>query len=168
MRMWTGKGAFQWESSRKWDLNAGSEFCRGDGAVLVPAGLQSFSVFFRRASQSAGTFTLRLHTAPVYMQLLDSEITANNAAATLLPLTVQPLSGLEMTGTGARVYGARLDPNQAMGTILFWEVANSGSPGRLVGDIYLVPNHMGSITLPKFSRTVGDSDQGDCVHARVR
>jgi hypothetical protein len=146
MRMWTGKGAFQWESSRKWDLNAGSEFCRGDGAVLVPAGLQSFSVFFRRASQSAGTFTLRLHTAPVYMQLLDSE----------------------MTGTGARVYGARLDPNQAMGTILFWEVANSGSPGMLVGDIYLVPNHMGSITLPKFSRTVGDSDQGDCVHARVR
>ncbi len=168
MRMWTGNGAFQWEASRKWELNAASEFCRGDGAVLIPGGLQSFSVFFRRASQSAGTFTLKVHTTPIYTQLLDTEVTSNNAAATLLPLAVQPLTGLEMTSTGAKVFGARIDPSQAMGTVLFWEVANTVAGGVLVGDIYLVANHQGAVANPRFARTVDDPDGQGGTNPRMR
>jgi len=158
---------FQWEASRRWDLDGTSEFCRADNALLVPGGFSSISVFFRRVSQTADTFTLTLWTAPLWTRLLDDEITASNAAASLLSLEVQPSNGLSMTGTGAQVFGARIDPSQAMGSLLFWQVAKTSGAGLLVGDLYLVPNHAGSMTSPRFGRTVnGPSNEGPTHAAR--
>lgn len=154
MRMWTGNGVMQWENSRMWNLNGASEFCRADGALLVPGGFTSLSVFFRRVSQTAGTFELRLWTAPIYFKLLDDDVNVNNAGATLLNLAVEPTAGLQITGTGPQVFGARIAPAQAMGSMLFWEMKNTVAAGVLVGDLYVVPNHAGSATVSRLGRTV--------------
>jgi hypothetical protein len=158
MRMWTGADVFQWEHSRKWDLNSTSEFCRADGALILPGGFRSLSIFFRRVSQSAGTFEIFLYTAPLYFKLLDDEMTSNNAIQLLYKLSLKPSTGLQMTGTGAQVFAAQIDPDQPMGSLLFWEIKNTIAAGTLVGDLYIVPNHSGMMTMPRISRTleVGD------------
>lgn len=159
MRMWTGQGAFQWEHSRQWALNNASEFCRGDGALVLPGGFGSLSIFFRRHSQSGGTFELRLWTAPIFFKLLDDLIDASNAAAQLYPLTLTPSTGLTMVQGGAEVFGAKLDTNQPMGTLLFWQVINTAAEaGTIVGDIFVVPNYTGTMATPQLSRTVDGSD----------
>lgn len=160
MRMWTGQGAFQWESSRQWVATTvgSSEFCRGDGALLLPGGFSSFSVFFRRHSQTAGTFTLRLWTAPIFFKLLDDVIDTSNASTQLFNLATLPSNGLEMDQTGARVYAAKVDPDQPMGTLLFWEMKNSGATGTIVGDIFVVPNYTGTMATPQIARTLDGSE----------
>lgn len=158
MRMWTGQGAFMWESGRKWTLDGASEFCRGDGALLLPGGFSSLSVFFRRYSQSAGTFTLNLWTAPIFFKLLDDPIETNNAASQLYPLAMAPTAGLQMTTGGAQVFGAKVAPDQPMGTLLFWEMKNTTAAGTIVGDIFVVPNFTGTMASAQISRTVDGSD----------
>lgn len=153
MNRWTGKGVYQWENSRQWTLNAASEFCRADGALVVP-GFSSMSIFFRRVSQSAGTFELCIWTAPIYFKLLDDNIDTNTASQLLYKLTLQPGTGLQMTGTAAQVFGAKIATDQPMGSVLFWEIKNTVASGTLIGDIYVVPNATGSIAPPPIERTV--------------
>ena len=164
MHRYTGQGVFQWEHSRQWVLNATSEYCRAEGALVLP-GFTSLSIFFRRSSQTAGTFTLKLWTAPIYFRLLDDPIDANNIQALLYPLALEPAAGLTMTGTTAKVFGARIAPNQPMGSLLFWEMENTMASGTLIGDIYVVPNFAGSTAQPSITRAVevaagGGSGQG--------
>ncbi len=155
MRNWTGMNVCQWEHSRRWEIAAGlGEFVRAEGALLLP-GFVSLSVFFRRASQTASTVELVLWTAPIYFRPLDEDNFSNNPAQYLLPLVVEPATGLQMTGTGAQVFGARIAPAQAMGSLLFWQLKNTGgSTAIVVGDIYVVPNHQGTMTLTDVRRTV--------------
>ncbi len=155
MKNWTGMNVFQWEHSRRWDLAAGAnEFVRAEGALMLP-GFVTLSVFFRRASQTASTIELALWTAPLYTRPLDEDNFSNNPAQYLLPLTLQPATGLQMTGTGAQVFGARLAPEQAVGSLLFWQLKNTGgAQSVIVGDIYVVPNHAGSMMLTEVRRTI--------------
>jgi hypothetical protein len=157
--MFTGAGAFQWEHHRTWQSNAASESCRAEGALHLPDGFASWSVFFRRGAQTAGTFELLLWTTPIYFQTLDTLIDSATASATLLPVGLTPSGGLLMTGTSAKVFGAKIGSDQPMGSLLFWEVRNTVAAGVLTGDIYLVPNHTGTVTLPRVGRTVDASGQ---------
>lgn len=163
MRSWNGTGVYQWEHTRKWELASGaSDFCRAEGALLVPGGFRSLSFFVRRQSQSASaTFELFIWTAPIYFKPLDEEITSSNASQYLLQLTLEPSGGLQMTSTTAKVFGARLKDDQPMGSLLFWEMKNSsGATYNIVADLYVVPNHIGMATMPRVGRMVDGADGG--------
>jgi hypothetical protein len=156
MYAWSGSGSIQWEHVRAWDLAASaSEWVRGEGALSVPGGFTSLSVFFRRKSQTASTTVeLKLYTDPIYFQPLEDDI-AQNALGDLLQLTMEPTSGLSMTGTGAQVFGARVAPAQAIGSLLFWRLHNTATgTANIVGDIYIVANHLGVASFPTLSRAV--------------
>lgn len=159
MRMWTGQGVFQWEHNRRWTLDGASEFCRADGALVTP-GFSSLSVFVRRASQTAGsTFELLLWTAPIYFKLLDEPIDSTSAPQLLYKLSLAPVP-LQMTDTTAKVFGARIAPTEPMGSVLFWEMKHTGTAGTLVGDIYVVPNYVGTTAHAQISRTVDLGSDG--------
>lgn len=162
MRMWTGMNVFQWEHKREWQMADGaSQFVRAEGALLVP-GFSSLSVFFRRESQSvAGAFTLHLWTAPIYFQPLDTDFSANPKAY-LYELAVSPQTiSTTGSGTGAQVFGGQISAAQPMGSMLFWEIRNStGQTASIIGDIYVVPNHTGSMVLTRIGRTVDGPDSG--------
>ncbi len=157
MRAWNGQGTFQWEHVRQWGVVAGaSSFPRAEGAVLVPGGLSTFSLFFRRQAQSGSTFELYLWTAPVYFKPLDQDIDATTAPQHLLKLELDlggGATGIVMTGTTTQVFGARLKGNQPMGSLLFWELKNAGvADATIVGDLYLVPSSFGMIAGATFAR----------------
>lgn len=151
--MTPSSNTFQWEHKRRWDIAGNSfEFCRAEGALLVP-GFRDFSIFFRRESQSASTFELALWTAPVFFRPLDESFD-NNPNAWLVPVALAP-NAISMTGTGAEVFAATVSPSQPVGTMLFWQMKNTTSTaGQIVGDIYLVANHSGVVSLPRFVRTM--------------
>lgn len=162
MRSWNGSGVHQWEHTRRWELASGaSEFCRAEGAILLPGGFRSLSFFVRRQSQSASTFELNVWTTPIYFKPLDEAIDSSNASQYLLQLTLEPSGGLSMTGTAAKVFGARLQDTQPMGSLLFWEMKNTGgASASIVADVYIVPNHAGTMTLSRLGRTVDTGDNG--------
>jgi hypothetical protein len=155
MQCWNGEGVFQWEHMRKWDLaTLTSEIVRAEGAVVMPGGLTSWSVFFRRQSQSAGTFDLFLYTTPIFFKPLDEDITQAITQYALL-LALDPAGALTMTGTAAKIFGGKLKSDQPMGTLLFYEMKNQGgAQANIVGDIYLVPNHAGMLSQPRIAKTV--------------
>lgn len=158
MRAWSGLGTFQWEHTRRWELaSAGSEYTRAEGALLVPGGFDSFSFFFRRASATVGTFELFLWTAPVFFKPLDEAIDDNTAESHLFKLVFDQPTSMQFTGTTAKVFGGRLKANQPMGCLLFWQMKNTGgAAGSIVGDLYIVANHSGTMTLPRIGRTIDD------------
>jgi len=162
MRSWNGVGVYQWEHTRRWELASGvSEFCRAEGALVVPGGFRSLSFFVRRQSQSASTFELFIWTTPIYFKPLDETIDSTTAPQYLLQLSLEPSGGLSLTSTAAKVFGARLQDNQPMGSLLFWEMKNTGgASANVVADIYVVPNHVGMLSLPKMGRTVDAGDGG--------
>lgn len=162
MRAWTGQNVFQWEHKRRWDLpQAGTEMCRADGALMLP-GFSSLSVFFRRDSQSvAGAFNLVLWTAPIFFRPLDEDTFAANPAQFLYKLATGPANPISTagTGTGAHVFGGLITDGQPMGSLLFWQIENAtGQAASIVADIYVVPNHRGTMTLDRVSRTVDVTD----------
>ena len=154
MKRWSGSGVFQWEHIRKWDLAAGAnEICRAEGALLVPGGLRSFSIFFRRNNQSGGTMELALWTSPIFYEPLDDDFTAAPVGK-LFQLAMEPTGNLSMTGTAAQVFAARLQDDQPMGTMLFWQMKNTGATlENITGDIYIVPNHSAVLSFPTIGRT---------------
>lgn len=162
MKMWTGDGAFQWEAGRTWNLaqNAG-EFCRGEGALLVPSGLTSFSVFLRQRSHTGtdSVFTLKLWTTPLYFNLLDTDISSTASEYLVSVATTAPVAAIAADIGLARMYGSAVKGGEPMGTVLFWEVRCTAAAGVLVGDISLVANHAGIVTGPRFRRTL-DGDGG--------
>jgi hypothetical protein len=161
MRVWSGSGVFQWESTRTWSLAASggpsaSEFVRTTGALCIPGGFGGISVFFRRASATTDQMKLRIWTAPLFYKPLDEDITVTNAVQYLYELTLDPAIGLNMSsfGTGPRVFAARIKPDQPVGTLLYWQMENLvAAPHSVMGDILLVPNHIGTMTFPGFART---------------
>lgn len=160
----SGAGVIQWEHHRTWQLDlaaVGSEFCRAEGALVLPGGFSSWSVFFRRSAQTgAGSrFDLLLWTAPIFFQTLDTPITPATAPQLLLPVTTLPTTGLQMLigAGGPLVFAGKIATDQPMGSLLFWEMRNLLFPGTITGDIYLVPNHTGTVTMPRIARTVDGS-----------
>ena len=149
MRAWNGSGVFQWEHVRQWNLTASTSiFSRAEGALMVPGALTSFSLFFRRQSQSASTFALQLWTTPIFFKPLDEVIDSTTAPYYLMKTSLATADGtLSMASTGAQVFGARLKDGEPMGTLLFWEMKNGpAADANIVGDIYLVPNNSGTIS----------------------
>lgn len=160
MRYWNGLGVYQWEHTRRWELTAGtSEFTRAEGALLVPGGLSSLSFFVRRQSQSASTFELSIWTTPVFFKPLDEVIDSTTASQYLLELTLEPASSLSLTGTAMKVFGGKIKSDQPMGSLLFWEMANTGgSNANMIGDIYVVPNHIGVASGTRLSSAADGMD----------
>lgn len=155
MKSWNGLGVYQWEYTRKWDVaGASSEFVRADGALALPGGFNALSFFFRRQSQTNGPFELAIWTAPIYFRNLDDLIDPNNASQSLLQIALEPATGLQMSGTAAQVFGARSRADNPMGTLLFWQMKNTGTTGSIVGDLYVVPNHIGALSSPSLARFV--------------
>ena len=154
---WTGNGAIQWEHQRVWDLDAGAkEMCLAEGALSMPAGFLSWSIFVRKTDLvGATTMELELWTAPIFYQPLDTDI-AQAPGEQLYQLTMEPATGLQMTGGGKGVFAAKLKSDQPMGTLLFWRMHNTGGSnnGRLTADIFIVPNFAGVTTSAPIGRTV--------------
>lgn len=148
-------GAIQWEHRRIWDLPASSsEFVLAEGALALPGGFSSLSAFFRRSGQSGGQFNLTLWTAPVYFKPLDFDF-SNSADQYLWPLSWTVGSALQMTGTSAKVFGWRINDVDPIGTLLFWQMENAdASRQSITGDLYVVPNHRGTVSFPGVDRTV--------------
>ncbi|MCK6531232.1 hypothetical protein L6R50_27940 [Myxococcota bacterium] len=174
MRYWTGSGVFQWEHTRQWQLPiSSSEFTRAEGALLLPGGFSSLSAFFRRQSQSGdGPVTLRLWTTPVFFKPLDEAITATTAPQYLFELSYEDGQSISMdtqTTSGARVFAARIGASQPMGSLLFWEMRNTDDTAvaTVVGDLYLVANHAGVLSLPRIGRMVESGDAGPTAGGRV-
>lgn len=168
MQMWTGMGVFQWEHKRTWSLAATGqagdrEICRAEGALLVP-GFSSLSVFFRRESQSAvGEFEISVWTAPIWFRPLDEDNLSSTPEAYLYKLTVAPATGLNTgnSGTTARVFGAQIADAQPMGSLLFWQVKNNiASAQSITGDLYVVPNHTGTMMLGRLGRVMDGTGLG--------
>jgi len=159
MRAWNGSGVFQWEHVRQWNLAASaSVFSRAEGALMVPGALTSFSIFFRRQSQSASTFALQLWTTPIFFKPLDEVIDSTTAPYYLMKVGLETADGtlsMAVGGGGAQVFGARFKEGQPMGTLLFWEMKNGvAADATISGDIYLVPNNSGVISGASFGRMV--------------
>lgn len=178
MRTWNGSGVFQWEHVRQWKLAANtSNFTRDEGALMVPGALTTFSLFFRRQSQTASTtFELQLWTAPIFFKPLDETIDSISAPQYLMPVKLETggSGSLSMVaGAGgpgpAQVFGARFKEGEPMGSLLFWEMKNTTpgmGDGDIVGDIYLVPNNSGVISGANFGRVV-DGDVACVLPSRA-
>lgn len=148
-------GAIQWEHRRVWDLPAtSSEFVLAEGALALPGGFSSLSVFFRRSAQSGGQFNLVLWTTPIFFNPLDFDF-SNTPDQYLWPLSWTVGTALQMTGTGAKVFGGRIGDTEPIGTLLFWQMENdTASRQSITGDLYVVPNHRGTVSFPSVDRTV--------------
>jgi hypothetical protein len=98
-------------------------------------------------------------------------VNTSNWQNNLLQLTVEPSTGLDMAPgqtPASRVYGARVAPAQAVGTLLFWGMANASNPsvaGNITGDIYVVTNHGGVVSFPVLGRAVDPGAPGDAPQA---
>lgn len=142
---------------RRWEMAAaGVELVRAEGALQIQ-GLSSFSVFFRRASQSSGaTFELTLWTTPIFFRPLDDDF-QSTPTQYLRQITMDPVDPIPLAGqgTGAQVFGGKVKEGQPVGTLLFWQMKNAGgASASIVGDIYVVPNSIVVVTTPRISRTL--------------
>ena len=159
MLQWNGAGSFQWEHQRTWDIPAsGAQMVLAEGALCLPGGFRSLSFFFRRISQSGPPVDLEIWTAPVFFQPLDDDFSANPENF-LRQVTIEPSNALQLSDLDTpaqRVYGGRIKDDQPVGTLLFWRMNNpdTTTAAKIVGDIYVVSNHIGVATGSHIGRTV--------------